>query len=169
MELTQIVDFLMVEHSLIRGIGKCIAGEAGPEFSDFREYVKSCHIEIEEKLVFPVIIESLPESSLDVSVRVKQIQADHKLLLKLSENIDNWISQGNSRLLGERGPLYIRLLKEHNQNEDSFVFKLWPHADQDSNSKIKREAMAIIENFGLKRYLEITGISMELYEKFMEK
>ncbi|HLH85538.1 MAG TPA: hypothetical protein VKU79_01575, partial [Thermoplasmataceae archaeon] len=103
------------------------------------------------------------------STRVKQIQADHKLLLKLSENLDRWIEKGDQSLIRERAPLYIRLLKDHNANEDKFVFRWWNPSDHSHENDVIREASSVIENFGVDRYLAITGASKELFEKMFKK
>ncbi len=163
-KMADAVEILMMEHQSIRHISKYLKQDSLTDFSEFHDYLRSVHIEIEEKIVFPVIYESIPESRPDVRREIDQIKADHKLIQTLAGNIVKWMEDQNTELVHERFPLYFRLLKEHNLNEDRLVFPWWKGIDGERIRTARREIASIIDAFGRERYLNIQEISPEQFD-----
>ncbi len=158
------IEILMMEHQSIRHISKYLKQDSLPGFSEFHEYLRSVHIEIEEKIVFPVIYENIPDTRIDVRRQIDQIKSDHKLIQTLAGNIVKWMEGQNTDLVSERFPLYFRLLKEHNLNEDRLVFPWWKNIDGEAFRTARKEIAGIIDAFGRERYLNILEISPEQFD-----
>ncbi len=156
--MADIVEILMLEHLAIRNISRCRKPEEAT-FYEFNAYLKNCHIEIEEKIVFPLILSYARDNAQASFPRIEQIRADHRLIETLADNLAKWKESGNMQLYEERLPLYFRLLVEHNRSEDEIVFPLWSSADHRDAKIGASEALNIIETFGKDRYLSITGLS----------
>ena len=156
--MADIVEILMIEHLAIRHISRC-RKPGDTDFYEFNAYLKNCHIEIEEKIVFPLILSYARDNSGASFPKIEQIRADHKLIETLAVNLAKWKESGNTDLYEERLPLYFRLLVEHNRSEDEAVFPFWPEANNRDAKISASEALGIIETFGKDRYLGITGLS----------
>ncbi len=155
--MTDLAGILMLEHVAIRNISICTkSGE--PDFAEFHSYLRNCHIEIEEKLVFPLVLASASKGEKELVSRIEHIRADHKLIETLAGNLGKWKETGNKQLYGDRLPLYYRLLVDHNRNEDETVFPIWKEVDGNEARKAAKEALSIIESYGTGRYLEVIGI-----------
>lgn len=161
MYMADAVEILMMEHQSIRHISKYLKQDSPANFMEFHDYLKSVHIEVEEKIVFPVIYENLPGTRVDVRRQIDQIMADHKLIQTLAMNLEKWMEDQNNELVNERFPLYFRLLKDHNLNEDRIVFPWWKDINGDAFRMVKKEIENIIDSFGRERYLNIMEISPE--------
>ncbi|EQB71015.1 MAG: hypothetical protein AMDU1_APLC00040G0001, partial [Thermoplasmatales archaeon A-plasma] len=110
----------------------------------------------------------LPEGRKDMVSTIEQIKADHKLIDTLAGNIAKWQDKGDTDLVNERFPLYLRLLRDHNLSEDRLVFPWWKELDlREVKSSIK-EAEAIIDSFGRENYMEIIGLSPESFVYMFE-
>ena len=163
-----LVDILMIEHVSIRQISKCASqNPIELDLVAFQRYLEECHIEIEEKIVFPSI-ESAGADKADLKATINRIKADHRLIGKLAANLIQWKSQENIGLFQQRFPLYFKLLTEHNSSEDQLVFPLWNKFDPKILKSDAKEAANIIESFGVKEYLAVTGLSHEAYVSFFE-
>ncbi len=166
--MADVAEVLMIEHEAIRHISRFITPGSEPSLADFHKYLKAVHIEIEEKIVFPAIEEKLPEGRKDMISTIEQIKADHKLIDTLAGNIAKWQEKGDTDLVNERFPLYLRLLKDHNLSEDRIVFPWWKELDLREVKSAIREAEAIIDSFGRENYIEIIGLSPESFVYMFE-
>ncbi len=166
--MADVAEVLMIEHEAIRHISRFLTPASEPNLADFHKYLKAVHIEIEEKIVFPAIEEKLPEGRKDMISKIEQIKADHKLIDTLAGNIAKWQERGDLNLVTERFPLYLRLLRDHNLNEDRLVFPWWKELGLREMKSAIKEAEAVIDSFGRENYIEIIGLSPESFVYIFE-
>ncbi|MEM0155650.1 MAG: hemerythrin domain-containing protein [Thermoplasmataceae archaeon] len=154
----------MIEHTAIRKAKWMLESPYDQEkFSNFLDYLERCHIEIEEKVCFPVL-ETFPfADSADFSGRVRRIKADHKLLATLGNNITKWANSGNIELAEMRLPLFYRTLVDHNLSEDNELFPRWIDIGKEDLNSTMREALSIISTFSTEEYLKVTGLNEEMF------
>ncbi|MCL6090281.1 MAG: hemerythrin domain-containing protein [Candidatus Thermoplasmatota archaeon] len=156
--MADLAEILMVDHLAIRNLSRDLNGRTDNfELAGFHEYVMSCHVEIEEKIVFPMLKGGMWEDSRNFNSAVDRIKADHKLIDALAKNLIKWHYDGNAEMYSLRFPLYFKLLLEHNGNEESDLFQRWDRLDATEVRGAKKDAESIIDSFGRKRYLEIVG------------
>ena len=156
--MADLAEILMVDHLAIRNLSRELNGRPDNfELAGFHEYLMSCHVEIEEKIVFPVLKGGTWDDSMDFNSAVDRIRADHKLIDALAKNLIKWHQDGNVEMYSLRFPLYFKLLLDHNGNEDSDLFRRWERLDATEVRDAKKDAESIIDSFGRRKYLEIVG------------
>lgn len=165
--MADLAEILMVEHLAIKEskwlIDRPYSNDA---FTNFHSYVKECHIEVEEKICFPILESySFPDAK-QFRERVERIKADHKLIDTLAVNIMKWHDSGNEKLVGERMPLFYKLLVEHNASEEIDLFPRWNKMDNREIGSSVRDALSIIESFGIKRYIDATCLDESVFRYF---
>jgi len=158
--MADLAEILIVEHLAIKNsrwiLEKPYDSEA---FMQFRSYVKSCHIEIEEKICFPILeAHSFPDST-KFKERAERIKADHKLIDTLALNIIRWGEEENMELVAERIPLFFRLLVDHNASEETDLFPRWDNMDPGEIKASMGDALSIIGSFGEKEYMMAVGLN----------
>lgn len=162
--MMDVAEVLMLEHQSIRHISKYLKIESPQDFDEFHSYLKNVHIVVEENIVFPNVLEKIPDGRKDVKLAVEQIKADHKLIDTLAGNLAKWVQSENTELIKERYPLYFRLLKDHNMNEDHLIFPWWKELELREYRSALKEVVGIIDSFGRERYLHIMEISPDQFE-----
>ena len=158
--MADLAEILILEHLAIKN-AKWITSEPfdSGTFAAFHSYLKTCHIEVEEKICFPILESySFPDAG-KFRERVKRIKADHKLIDTLAVNIIRWDEAGDADLVAQRKPLFFRLLIEHNTSEEVDLFPRWDEIDSVEIRTSVSDAMSIIESFGVKEYMKATGLS----------
>ena len=161
--MANLAEILMVEHLAIRHSRKAL--EISPDMvslETFNTYLKNCHIEIEEKVLFPIILES-NDISTSIKEGAKRIMADHKLIQALFGNLSKWYTSQDMEKFGSRYSLYFKLLQDHNDKEDSNIFPHWDSISGQMLTQAKKEAASIIDSFGKRQYLEVTGLTRDSY------
>lgn len=158
--MADLAEILIMDHLAIRNarwiVDKPYDSEA---FTRFRSFVKACHIEVEEKICFPILESySFPDAK-QFRERAERIKADHKLIDTLALNIIQWGESGNTHLISERIPLFFRLLVDHNASEETDLFPRWHSIDSLEMKSSVRDARSIIESFGVKEYMTAVGIN----------
>lgn len=168
--MADLAEVLQTEHLAIRHIKKAFEREVAiAEFQDFDRYLKDCHIEIEEKLLFPILKASDWEDSGEFNATADRIVKDHRLIGTLSDNLMRWYNEGDLHLFSERFQLYFRLLLDHNNSEEELIFPRWAFLPEESLEEAMIEARNIIESYGKTSYLELTGLSSKAYEYIFRK
>ncbi len=158
--MADLAEILIMEHLAIKNarwiVDKPYDAEA---FTRFRSYLKACHIEVEEKICFPILESySFPDAK-QFREKAERIKADHKLIDTLALNIIRWGESGNAHLISERLPLFLRLLVDHNASEETDLFPRWDSIDSPEMKSSVRDARSIIESFGIKEYMTAVGIN----------
>ncbi|MGC8514735.1 MAG: hemerythrin domain-containing protein [Thermoplasmata archaeon] len=157
--MASLVEILTLEHLSISRTDVIRGSYDYDSFVAFRSYLKECHIEIEEKICFP-ILEAFPfPDAKTFSGNVERIKADHKLIDTLAGNIIKWSGDGKTEMLETRLPLFYKLLTEHNTKEEDDLFPRWGLIDSQILKSSSREAMSIIDSFGRKEYMKIIGFN----------
>lgn|GEM_PF-1165915 len=158
--MADLAEILILEHLAIKNANWIVDKPYNPEaFTRFRIYLKACHIEVEEKICFPILESySFPDAK-QFRERAERIKADHKLIDTLALNIIRWGESENAPLISERMPLFFRLLVEHNTSEETDLFPRWDSIDSLEMKSSVRDAMSIIESFGVKEYTTAVGIN----------
>ena len=159
-----VVEVLMTEHTAIRNIsGNLMIDSDSSDFQLFVEYLKKCHIEIEEKVFVPVMKQVYNGENADLIKNIDRIMADHKLLETLATNIIKWKNEENSEILKNRVPMFFRLLQDHNNSEEDSLFAYWKNIESEVKKNTVTEVGNIIESFGLNAYSGVTGISRDFF------
>ncbi len=158
--MSDLAEILMIEHVAIRHIRKAVENKPDYEFLvSFHEYLEKCHIEVEEKIVFPLLLNRESEPDPKFREEAGRILADHKLIQALFGNLTKWVSSEDFNNFNSRYPLYFRLLQDHNDKEDAIVFPHWSLITDCKNTDARKEAVNIIESFGKKKYIDLTGMT----------
>ena len=170
--MADLAEVLMIEHLAIKQSKWLLEKQYDSDaFINFHSYVKECHIELEEKICFPVL-ESYPfADSKQFRERTERIKADHKLIDTLAVNIMKWHDSGNHDLVLERKPLFYKLLVDHNASEEVDIFPRWNQMDANELKSSMKDALSTIESFGIGKYIDATGINPSAFRYFfgMEK
>ncbi|MCL4346170.1 MAG: hypothetical protein M1375_04765 [Candidatus Thermoplasmatota archaeon] len=141
-----------------------IENDANSFFPVFLEYLESVHIKLEEDILVPALKDEFDSTDKKFVMNMERIMADHKLLGKLGENIVKWIEGGDSEMIAQRVPLFVRLLLDHNSSEEVSVFPSWKSMDARMIKATLAEARNMITDFGVVNYSMITGVS----DRFLE-
>jgi hemerythrin superfamily protein len=164
--LRNAVEVIMYEHQSIRKLAEVLDhGDKFDEFVLFNKYLKECHMEVEEEVLFPILAQGNFSDSLTFRARIDRVVADHRLIETLASNLQRWYGSGDVVLVWQRMPLYFKLLVEHNATEDSTLFPRWDEISGSITADSVKEAKNIILSFGKKDYLEATGMSRGEFEK----
>lgn len=156
-----IIEQLMAEHSSLR-VRFGYLGVNSESIYELEDFVRNCHAKIEDEVVFPEMRKS-PESKYIEEI-VSRLEADHKLIDTIGDQIKQRTVEGDLDILRKRIQLYANTVLSHNSNEETLLFDHWK-VSQNVESHAVFSARKIIENFGSNRYFSITGIS----EKFLSK
>lgn len=154
-----IIEQLMVEHVALRLHFHFDAGTNSNSVYELEEFVRNCHAKIEDEIVFPKLRE-IPEAKQNLS----RLEADHRLIDTIGDQIKLRTAQGELEILRKRISLYMNTVESHNSTEESLVFPYWRVTESEELETVSK-ARRIIEDFGLNRYLSITGISSKLLER----
>ncbi len=158
--MADLAEILTLEHLAIRHIRKESAHwGAFDQMYEFHRFLKECHIEVEEKIFFPVLKESSWKDSKEFFSQIDMIIADHKLINTLFQNLAKWNNDGNRQLYAERLPLYFKILEEHNDKEENLIFPRWAQVPPDAIRNTVKEALNVEESFGIDRYLSTVGMT----------
>ena len=165
--MADLAEILMLEHFAIKDARWLVGGPFDSQrFSRFRSYLKNCHIEVEEKICFPILEGFTFTDSAVFNDRVERIKADHKLIDTLAQNLLKWSESGNSDLLKERTPLFYRLLTDHNATEETDLFPRWADIDKKTLKDTTKDALSVIESFGRGEYMESLGLNYSTFRYF---
>ena len=100
----------------------------------------------------------------DIERTISRLEADHKLIDTIGDQIKERTVQGDLEMLKKRVHLYASTVISHNASEESLIFEFW-NANETIESQVVSRARKIIDTFGVGRYFSVTGISEKLLEK----
>lgn len=167
--MNDLVELLMIEHGAIRHLSKYISNDSDEDLIGFHEYLKNVHIEVEEKIVFAILLEFINQDDRVLVTTIDQLKVDHRSIDELAGDIFTLWMRGEQDAAVEKTKLYLRLLKEHNYSEDSSVFPLWKNVGEKEMTMAMKEAGNIIESFGRELYIELIGLSPDAYSYLTTK
>lgn len=154
----------MMEHAALRLHFRFARETNSDRIYEVEEFVRNCHAKTEDEIVFPKLMGSLASPG---DEKLKQVllrlEADHKLIDTIGDQIKVRTAQGDLDALRKRILLYMNTVESHNSSEESLIFQHWNATDSDEQEVVSK-ARKIIEEFGLNRYLIITGISEKLLD-----
>jgi hemerythrin superfamily protein len=154
----------MVEHASLRLQFRFARETNYNTIYELEEFVRTCHAKIEDELVFPKFRETLTRSQKENVVNdLSRLEADHKLIDKIGDQIKSKTIEGDERTLQKRIMLYLNTVETHNSAEENLIFPHW-NISGDEERSIKLNALKVIENFGVERYFEVTGFSQKLFD-----
>jgi hemerythrin superfamily protein len=155
----------MVEHAVLRTQFRLGRETNFNSIYDLEEFIRTCHAKIEDEVVFPKLRDSLQQTLQEkVTKDLSRLEADHRLIDKIGDQIKIRTVEGNRESLEKRILLYINTVESHNSGEELLIFPHWNVPDTEEQ-EAKSRAWKIIENFGLSRYLALTGFSEKLSER----
>ena len=158
--MSDLVEVLIIDHLTIKHAGEIFNPdlEIG-DFMNFHSYLKECHMEIEEKILFPTLKKGRWGDERWFFTKIDQLISDHRLIDSMVQNVVSWYRSGDMGMVIEHLPLYFKILVDHNNSEESYIFGRWKMISDDERLSAMNEARVVIKNFGLKRYLGVTGLS----------
>ncbi len=151
-------EFLMMEHSDIRIMVNTGFLNEINNFKSFSDFLIVDHINIEEKIYFPVIIDNDWEDKQEFQKIVERVKNDHKLLETLAKNLISWKENGNENLFNLRLPLFYKTLKDHNNYEEDHIFSRWISLENSTRQDAMDDALLIVQELDDK-YMVFSGIS----------
>ena len=169
--MADLVEILMIEHLAMKRMKeKQVTGISNEEFSSFHAFLMNVHVEVEEKIVFPELIEPQWDDQKQYAEKIEKIKADHKLINTLATNLKKWYDGGNIKTYNDRIPLYFRLLVDHNTLEEREVFPRWKDLNKfDESGKLAKECKNIIESYGEGDYLKMLDLSEGAFKYLFRK
>lgn len=153
----------MVEHAAIRIQLKIIREKNSDSIFELEDFVRNCHAKVEDIVVFPKLKVILGSKGEQLVKTLSRLEADHKLIEMIGEQIKTLTAQGEEQTMRKRIMLYADTLESHNSSEESLVFPLW-NLDEKEERDIMLRSIEVIEKFGRERYFRITGISQRFFE-----
>ena len=158
-----IIELLMVEHASLRLHFRFVREKSSDLIYEVEDFVRNCHARVEDDIVFPRLTQIMATKEEQLVKALSRIEADHKLIEKIGEQIKNSTIQAETEALRKRIMLYANTVESHNSSEESLIFQYW-NASETESREIISKAKNIIEQFGRDRYFRITGISERLYD-----
>ena len=163
-----VIELLMAEHASLRlHFQFARKTENWDAIYQIEEFVRSCHAKVEDEVVFPKLRDLLnadPRKQETILKDLSRLEADHRLIDKIGEQIrERTVVGGDSNTLRKRILLYATTVESHNSGEESLIFPSWKSTEE-SDLVVGEHVLKIIQEFGLNRYFELTGIS----QKFLE-
>ena len=161
--MLNVVELLMVEHVSLRLRFRLMREQQNfDSICAIEEFVRTCHAKVEDELVFPILRDLLFSQGKQKIVEdvLRRLEADHKLIDTIGEQIKLRTIQGDSQTLTKRIALYCSTVESHNSAEEIQLFPFWsPAESQERDAAVG--AVKIMNLFGMNRYYELTGISKE--------
>ena len=161
-----LIDLLMAEHASLRLHFRYFRDMNSDLIFELEDFISKCHSKVEDEIVFPTLTQISPADA-ELARKITRLIEDHELLAGLGENMRVWATEGPKELDGKRIGLYADTVMSHNASEEALVFPLWNTSAQDE-AEACRKARNIIEEFGMDRYLRVTGISKPLLESLLK-
>ena len=163
--MADLAELLMMEHASIRVISFSSHGmDSLDNFVVFNNYLKNVHIDVEEKILFPLVVDFDWADRKEFEATVNRIKSDHRLIETLAENLIKWKESGKEELIALRLPLFYKTLTDHNNSEEGQIFPRWVYLDSENTRSALREALSVIESNSEELYEKVTGISHDLLD-----
>jgi hemerythrin superfamily protein len=124
---------------------------------EVEEFVRRCRARVEDEVVFPMLRDLLTSHMNEV---LSRIEADHRLIEKIGDQIRLRTMEGDPSILLKRISLFFTTVESHNTSEETEIFSKIDLGRLDGKD-VKEKIAKIIEEFGMNRYLEVTGYSQE--------
>jgi len=163
-----VIELLMTEHASLRLHFQYARKTANwDSIYEVEDFVSNCHAKTEDELVFPKLEKEFLRSSDKETLKIlSRLEADHKLIGTIGDQIKLKTTQGDTESLRKRILLYANTVESHNSSEEALIFRYWPKlgsATNEGQEPILEQVRRIIQDYGMNRYFQITGISQELY------
>src|SRR5208283_5853776 len=129
---------------------------------EVESFVRDCHARIEDELIFPKLEEFLGAQRGESAKVLSRLEADHKMIDTIGDQIKLRTTQGDTETLRKRMLLYANTVESHNSSEESLIFQYWKNLTKDQQQDPIPKMRKIIEEYGVNRYFQITGISQKL-------
>lgn len=147
----------MVEHAGLRVQLHYIKETHSDSIYLVEDFLRNCHAKIEDEIVFPALLRSQG----DLKQVISRLEADHKLIDKIGDQIKLKTVEGDKEALMKRISLYADTLLSHNASEEALIFQRW-NATGFEEGEVVARSLEIITDYGLDRYFSVTGISEKL-------
>ncbi len=131
---------------------------------EVESFVRNCHARIEDELVFPKLGKFLETQNSETLKVLSRLEADHKLIDTIGDQIKLRTTQGDTETLRKRILLYANTVESHNSSEESLIFQYWKNLPKDQQQDTIPNMRKILEEYGSNRYFQITGISEKLLD-----
>ncbi|MDA4131005.1 MAG: hemerythrin domain-containing protein [Thaumarchaeota archaeon] len=163
------VELLMVEHASLRLHFQYARKTANwDSIYEIEDFVRNCHARSEDEVVFPQLQKEFVRSSNQETLKIlSRLEADHKLIDTIGDQIKSRTVQGDTETLRKRILLYANTVESHNSSEEALIFQYWKNLDTTIDESAQNSVSLfrqIIQDYGLNRYFQITGISEKLLD-----
>lgn len=159
-----IVELMMAEHAGLRVHLRYIREKNSDSVYEIEDFVRNCHARIEDELIFPKLRQLIEPKDPQLVKVLSRLEADHKLIEMIGEQIKVQTAQGEPETLRKRIMLYASTLETHNATEETTIFPFWSENSPAESEEIVSRARKIVEAFGRDRYFRITGVSEKLFD-----
>ncbi len=156
-----LIELLMAEHASFRVYFRHLRYLNSDFIFELDDFVTNCHARVEDEVVFPEMRKSAGSENKDVETATKRMEEEHKLLQLLGNSIRVAVAEGGKDVDRGKVLLYIDTLESHNSSEETLLFKGWK-GNGEQEAQAVSGTMRIIHDFGVERYLKVTGFSQEL-------
>lgn len=155
----------MIDHAALRLHFSFMRGTNYDLIYDLEEFIRKCHARIEDEIVFPKMRAALkPQADNELVKALSRLEADHRLIDTIGEQIKLRTTQGDLEMLKKRSLLYMSTVESHNSSEESLIFQRWEPSPEKEN-EAATQAKELIQEFGLNRYFRINGMSEKLLDR----
>ncbi|MDG6908414.1 MAG: hemerythrin domain-containing protein [Nitrososphaerota archaeon] len=158
-----IIELVMVEHASLRLHFRFVREKSAEPIFEVEDFVRNCHARVEDEIVFPSLEQMVGTESQQLTKIISRLEADHRLIEKIGEQIKIHTAQDESEALRKKILLYADTVESHNSSEETLIFQFWK-ADSEKERESIDKARKIIEEFGRERYFRVTVISERLFD-----
>lgn len=155
-----LIELLMAEHASLRVYFRHLRYLNSDFIFELDDFVVNCHAKVEDEVIFPEMRKAAGVESERINTVTKRMEEEHKVLQMLGNNIRLAVAEGNKDIDRSKIMLYADTLESHNSSEETLLFPDWK-VDSELEHQAVSKASQIIHDFGLERYLKVTGLSQE--------
>lgn len=155
-----LTELLMAEHAALRVYFRHLRYLNSDFLFELDDFVVNCHAKIEDEVVFPEMRKLAGPEDRGVETTTKRMEDEHRLLQMLGNGIRVAVAEGSKDVDRGKVMLYADTLESHNSSEETLLFPGWK-ASGEQEAQAVSGALRIIHDYGVERYLKVTGFSQE--------
>lgn len=155
-----LIELLMAEHASLRVYFRHLRYLNSDYIFELDDFVVNCHAKIEDEVVFPELRRVAGKDGGSIEAITKRMEDEHKVLQMLGIGIRVAVAEGDKEIDRSKVMLYADTLESHNSSEETLLFPRWKEV-REKETQSASKATQMIHDFGLGRYLKVTGFSQE--------
>jgi hemerythrin superfamily protein len=155
-----LIELLMAEHASLRVYFRHLRYLNSDFLFELDDFVVNCHAKIEDEVIFPEMRKAAGTENKNIETITRRMEEEHKVIQMLGNSIRIAVAEGSKDIDRGKIMLYADTLESHNSSEETLLFPTW-RLDSEQEAEAVSKAVQIIRDFGLERYLRVTGLSQE--------